>query len=289
MAGFSLHGVIGATGSGKSGLALRMAEAMGGEILAVDSMTVYHGMDIGTAKPTPAERERVPHHGLDLVEPSEAFTARRFVEYADRVVEDCRRRDVPLVAVGGTPLYWKSWLEGIFDGPSADAMLRAELDALPNEALMAELQRVDPPTAERLHVNDRRRLTRAVEVHRLTGTPISELQEQWATPTRRFDIELVGLRWERSVLNRRINARCKQMMADGWLEEVRALGPLGPTASEAVGYKLLTDHLAGKLPLDDAVEQIKIRTRQLAKRQMTWFRRFEGVAWCDGVNETTHA
>ncbi|MEM6562072.1 MAG: tRNA (adenosine(37)-N6)-dimethylallyltransferase MiaA, partial [Planctomycetota bacterium] len=273
MAGFALHGVIGATGSGKSAVALRLAEQFGGEILAVDSMTVYRGMDIGTAKPTATERARVVHHGLDLVDAGEAFTARRFVEYADGVVEDCRRRDVPLIAVGGTPLYWKSWLEGIFDGPSADPALRAELDALPTEALVAELRRVDPASADRLHANDRRRLTRAVEVHRLTGTPISALQEQWATPTRRFEIELVGLRWDRPTLNRRINGRCKQMIADGWLDEVRRLGPLGPTASEAVGYKLLGDHLAGRLSLDDAVEQIKIRTRQLAKRQMTWFRR----------------
>ncbi|MEM6315428.1 MAG: tRNA (adenosine(37)-N6)-dimethylallyltransferase MiaA, partial [Planctomycetota bacterium] len=283
MAGFALHGVIGATGSGKSAVALRLAEQLGGEILAVDSMTVYRGMDIGTAKPTAAERARVVHHGLDLVDAGEAFTARRFVEYADGVVEDCRRRGIPLVAVGGTPLYWKSWLEGIFDGPSADPALRAELDALPTEALVAELQRVDPASADRLHANDRRRLTRAVEVHRLTGTPISALQEQWATPTRRFEIDLVGLRWDRPTLNRRINARCKQMIADGWLDEVRRLGPLGPTASEAVGYKLLGDHLTGRLSLDDAVEQIKIRTRQLAKRQMTWFRRFAGVAWRDNA------
>ncbi|MEM6562292.1 MAG: tRNA (adenosine(37)-N6)-dimethylallyltransferase MiaA [Planctomycetota bacterium] len=285
MAGFALHGVIGATGSGKSAVALRLAEQLGGEILAVDSMTVYRGMDIGTAKPTAAERARVVHHGLDLVDAGEAFTARRFVEYADGVVEDCRRRGIPLVAVGGTPLYWKSWLEGIFDGPSADPALRAELDALPTEALVAELQRVDPASADRLHANDRRRLTRAVEVHRLTGTPISALQEQWATPTRRFEIDLIGLRWDRPTLNRRINARCKQMIADGWLDEVRRLGPLGPTASEAVGYKLLGDHLTGRLSLDDAVEQIKIRTRQLAKRQMTWFRRFAGVAWRDVTSE----
>ena len=279
-------GVLGPTASGKSGLALAAAEAVGGEVLAVDSMTVYRGLDVGTAKPAPQERARVPHHGLDLAEPTEPFTVARWLAEADRAIADARQRGVPIIAVGGTPMYWKALLEGLFEGPPADPAVRAALAGLSNEALRAELAAGDPESARRIHVNDRQRLSRAVEVLRLTGRPISQLQAEWDRGRRRHDVRLIGLRWDRPSLNRRINARAKQMAAAGWAEEVRGLlekhGRLSENALDAAGYRPMLAHVAGRLPLADAVEQVKIKTRQLAVKQMRWFRRFENVTWLNG-------
>lgn len=285
-----LFAIIGPTASGKSALALELAWRLGGEILCVDSMTVYRGMDIGTAKPTPEDRARVVHHGLDLVEPTEAFTAARFVQLADAVIADARARNVPLVCVGGTPLYFKTLFEGLFEGPSADAELRARLDAEPLETLYEKLRRVDPEATTRIHLNDRKRIVRALEVFELTGKPISQHQREWGVQVRHA-ARWIGLSWDREVLNRRINARVKQMIELGWLDEVRTLlarhGTLSKTAAEATGYAELIAHVQGKLPLDDAIEQIKIHTRQLARRQMKWFRRFENTHWLAGDGEVS--
>ena len=277
--------ILGPTASGKSTLAHAVALRIGGEILAVDSMTVYRGMDLGTAKPTQVERGEVRYHGLDLVNPDEDFTVARWVDLAERTVADASERGVPLVLCGGTPLYYQSLFHGLFDGPPADAEFRRSLEPLSGDELRSRLAGVDPVAAERLHANDRRRLVRALEVHHATGRPISDQQTQWdAGP--RYESTRVGLRWDRPELNGRINARAKAMIAAGWPEEVRSLldryGEFSPTAREAAGYRLLTDHLRGRLSLDDATEQIKIKTRQLAKRQMTWFRRFESVTWLAG-------
>ena len=277
--------ILGPTASGKSDLALAVARRAGAEILSVDSMQVYRGMDVGTAKPSPAEREGVPHHLLDVVGPDEPFTVARFVTLADAVIADATRRGVPLVATGGTPLYYKALFEGLFEGPAADEATRARLRELPGEELYRRLTEADPAAAARIHPNDQKRLVRALEVHELTGRPISSFQTHWTAPERRHDAAWVGLDWEREALNRRINARVRAMMAAGWLEEVRRLveaGPLSHTAAEATGYRELIDHLAGKLTLDEATEQIKIATRQLARRQMKWFRRFGGVTWLRG-------
>jgi tRNA dimethylallyltransferase len=255
-------------------------------------MTIYRGMDIGTAKPTAAERARVPHHGLDLAEPAMRFSATQWLAEAERVITDCQARGVPLVAVGGTPMYWKMLLEGVFEGPAADPALRAELEAQSAETLRAELERVDPVSAERLHLNDQRRTVRAVEVYRLTGKPISAHQTQWEQNRTRHAIRLFGLRWDRPALNRRINARAKQMIADGWVEEVRhllATGGIGPTAAEAVGYRHLIEHVEGRLPLADALEQVKIKSRQLGVKQMRWFRRFPTVRWLDAETADANA
>jgi tRNA dimethylallyltransferase len=278
--------ILGPTASGKSALALALAERWNAEILSADSMQVYRGMDIGTAKPTPAERRRVRHHLIDVVEPTEPFTVARFVELADAVIDDARARRVPLIVTGGTPLYYKALFEGLFDGPSADESLRDRLRELDNATLHARLARVDPVAAERIHVNDTKRLVRALEVFELTGKPISLHQTEWADGPMRHEACWFGLNWEREALNRRINARVKQMIADGWLEEVRALlarhGELSATASEATGYAELITHLRGEISLHDAVEQIKIATRQLARRQMKWLRRWRQVRWLDG-------
>jgi tRNA dimethylallyltransferase len=208
------------------------------------------------------------------------------VGMADEVIRDAKHRNVPLVVTGGTPLYYKALFEGMFDGPGADAAVRERLRATSNEDLHRRLSEVDPASAARIHANDTKRLVRALEVFELTGRPISSFQTDWAEPKRRHDAVWVGLSWDKEVLNRRINARVKAMLAAGWVEEVRGLleryPALSHTAAEATGYRELIEHVRGNLPLDEAVERIKIATRQLARRQLKWFRRFPGVNWVPG-------
>jgi tRNA dimethylallyltransferase len=290
--------ILGPTASGKSALALALAERLSGgaEILSVDSMQVYRGMDIGTAKPTPAEQARVRHHLIDIVEPNEPFTVARFVELADAVIADAARRGVRLLLTGGTPLYYKALFDGLFDGPGADASIRDRLRNLPNDELHRRLTEADSAAASRIHANDTKRLVRALEVYELTGKPISSFQSEWESPTRRHEARWIGLMWDREALNRRINARVKAMIAAGWLDETRSLlsrfSSLSPTAAEATGYHELIEHLNGQSSLDEAIEQIKIATRQLARRQMKWFKRFPDVHWLPGdrpVDENTNA
>jgi tRNA dimethylallyltransferase len=279
--------ILGPTASGKSALALEICRRVGGELLSVDSMQVYKEMDIGTAKPTAAEQAEVRHHLIDLVAPNEPFTVARFVELADAVIADARRRGVPLVVTGGTPLYYKALFEGLIEGPGADETIRARLRELSGEELYARLKQIDPAAAERIHANDQKRLVRALEVYELTGQPISSFQTHWEEKNPpRYSVAWVGLNWDREVLNRRINARTRAMMEAGWVEEVRGLlkkyGTLSHTAAEATGYAELIAHMQGKMSLDDATEQIKIGTRQLARRQMKWLRRFPNVKWLRG-------
>jgi tRNA dimethylallyltransferase len=278
--------ILGPTASGKSALAMAIARRTGAEILSVDSMQVYRGLDIGTAKPSAAERAEVRHHGLDLASPTESFSVARFVEFADDVIGDAAARNVPLIATGGTPLYFKALFEGLFDGPSADPGVRERLGLLTNEELHQRLTTVDPAAGARIHLRDTRRLIRALEVYEATGRPISSLQTEWAAGVARHAAVWIGLHWDRDVLNRRINARVKAMVAAGWVDEARVLldsgQPLSRTAAEATGYSELFEHLAGRLPLDEAIERIKMATRQLARRQMKWFRRFPNVHWLPG-------
>lgn len=282
--------ILGPTASGKSAVALALARRIGAEILSVDSMQVYRGMDIGTAKPSAAERQEIPHHLLDVVHPTETFTVARFVESADAVIADAARRRVPLIATGGTPLYFKALFEGLFEGPSADAKLRTELKQQSGEALWAELNRIDTAAAQRIHANDTKRLIRALEIYRLTGRPISELQSQWNGGEPRHRALWFGLDWDRSALNQGINRRTRQMLDAGWLDEMRRLlanhGALSKTSAEATGYAELIEHLQGRLSLEEAIERIKIATRQLARRQIKWIRRFPGVAWVRGERPT---
>jgi tRNA dimethylallyltransferase len=208
------------------------------------------------------------------------------VELADTTIAKLSEEETPIIATGGTPLYYKALFEGLFEGPPADVQLRARLAEQSPEALHARLMEVDPMAAGRIHRNDTRRTIRALEVYELTGKPITSFQTDWASPDRRHAARWFGLSWESEALNRRINARVKQMIAAGWVEETRALleggKPLSLTAAEATGYRELILHLQGKMTLDDAIEQIKIATRQLAKRQMKWFRRFPEVKWLSG-------
>jgi tRNA dimethylallyltransferase len=283
--------IAGPTAGGKSDLAVEVALALGergtpGEVVSADSVQILRGMDIGSGKATVAERRGVPHHLIDIVEPTEAFTVNDWLAGANRAVAEIGSRGGVPVVVGGTHLYVKAFLEGLFEGPEPDEALREELRGMGLARLRAELERVDPAAAARIHPNDERRTVRALEVYRQTGRPISEHQRQWDRGAR-SDCVLVGIEWPVEELNRRINARVKGMMAAGLLEEVRGLwsaGRLGPQAREALGYKQLLVHLEGRCSLEDAVEAIKIETRRFAKNQRTWIRRLKtipGAVWID--------
>jgi tRNA dimethylallyltransferase len=279
--------IIGPTAGGKSDLAVEVALAMDGEVVTADSVQIYRGMDIGSAKPTDAERRGVPHHLLDIVEPTERFTVSDWLAAAETAVTEVRSRGRVPVVVGGTHLYIKAFLEGLFEGPDPDPALRERLRARGLADLRAELERVDPAAAARIHPNDERRTVRALEVYHQTGRPITEHQKQWDRGGVRQDCVLIGLDWAVEALNRRINARVRAMMEAGLLDEVRGLWRaerLGPQAREALGYKQLLDHLEGGSSLDEAVEQIKVETRRFAKNQRTWLRRLRttpGSVWID--------
>ncbi|MCB9856707.1 MAG: tRNA (adenosine(37)-N6)-dimethylallyltransferase MiaA [Phycisphaerales bacterium] len=281
--------LLGVTASGKSSCALAIAAELNAEIVSVDSMQVYRGMDIGTAKASPVERSRVPHHLIDVVDPWESFSAARFGEMADEAIHDIARRGRRPLIVGGTPLYVMSLVFGMFEGPAADAAFRSALreraDAEGNPALHADLVRVDPEAAARIHPNDYKRIERALEVHHATGKPLSALQTQWDSGRMRYPARIVGLRREKEDASRRINARVKQMITDGLVGEVRSLlaHPRGMSeqARQALGYAQIIDHVEGRCPLDDAVEAIKIQTRRFAKHQRTWFRKFHFAKWVD--------
>ena len=281
--------IVGPTAGGKTALSIELARrlAAGGECICADSMQVYRGMDIGTAKPDAHEQEMAAHHLLDLIEPDEPFSVDHWLPLAEQKVEEIRKRGSIPILVGGTNLYIQAFISGMMDGPAPDEELRRSLQAMASQTLHDELRIVDPVSANRIHANDRRRTIRALEVHRLTGRPISESQEQWNQPRHRSDTLLIGLNYPAEVINPRINSRVREMMDAGLLEEVTRLhagGKLGPQAIEALGYRQLVDHLEGRLELTEAIEQIKIKTRRFAKQQRTWLKRFQGQLggyWAD--------
>jgi tRNA dimethylallyltransferase len=278
--------MTGPTASGKSALALELAERIGGEIISMDSMTLYRGMDIGTAKPTIAEQARVPHHLLDAFDPWESATVAWWLAAAEAACADIAARGKRAIFVGGTPFYLKALLHGLFPGPPADAALRAKLEADAEhdgkEHLHARLAAVDAKTAARLHPNDIRRVIRALEVFELTGRPISAWQQTWDSPAfgnaspKSAPIPAVVLTLPRDELYRRIDARVGTMLEAGWLEEVRQLRelprPLSREASQAIGYRELLEYLDGRGSLAEAAALIQTHTRQFAKRQLTWLR-----------------
>ncbi len=287
--------IVGCTASGKSELAeaiaLRQRERFGQNptIMAVDSMQVYRGMDIGTAKPSAQARQRINYLMLDVADPWESFSAARFAGLAGPLIEQYRQnREAPgLILVAGTVLYLRALLEGLFEGPAADPVLRTELRrraaAEGAAALHHELAAVDPAAGQRIHPNDLRRIIRALEVFRLTGTPISQLQTQWTAAAPRWPCRLAGLVREKADLNHRINRRVHAMIEAGLVDEVRRLAagsrPLSMQARAGVGYKEVLEYLAGQSTLAEAIERIKINTRHLAKLQRTWLRRFTAVQW----------
>ncbi|MEQ1439580.1 tRNA (adenosine(37)-N6)-dimethylallyltransferase MiaA [Fontimonas sp. SYSU GA230001] len=283
--------LMGPTAAGKSGLALALAERVPVEIISVDSAQIYRGMDIGTAKPSAAERARVPHHLIDILDPSDSYSAARFAAEARVLIEQIRQRGrVPLL-VGGTMLYFRALLHGLSELPPADPSLRARLQALAREhgwpALHERLRRVDPVTAARLHPNDRQRIARALEIVELTGKPASALHGPAGKPALEGRVLRFALVPERRAeLHARIDQRFEQMMRQGFLDEVRRLWSRGDLRTDlpsmrAVGYRQLWAHLDGRLTLDEAVAQGKAATRQYAKRQLTWLRGEPGLSVLD--------
>ncbi|HZT79513.1 MAG TPA: tRNA (adenosine(37)-N6)-dimethylallyltransferase MiaA, partial [Gemmataceae bacterium] len=267
--------------SGKTALALCLAERLGAEIVSMDSMALYRGMDIGTAKPTAEERRRVPHHLIDVLAPWESASVAWWLQHAADCCRDIEARGKRVLIVGGTALYLKALLRGLFDGPPADEGLRRRLTEeagrLGRQALHDRLARVDPATAARLHPNDVRRAVRALEVWELTGRPLSAWQTQWADgPGESGRPPPLWLDLPRAELYARIDERVRQMFAAGLVDEVRALRrlprPLSREAAQALGYKEVFDHLDGRATLEETVARVQTRSRNYAKRQLTWFR-----------------
>lgn len=274
--------LAGPTASGKSAAALALAERIGAEIVSVDSALVYRGMDIGTAKPTAAERARVPHHLIDIRDPAQAYSAAEFAADAARLVAGIRGRGRPVVLAGGTMLYFKALFEGLDAMPPADAAVRSQIEAEARAhgwpALHAQLAEVDPGTAARLAPNDAQRIQRALEVFRVTGQPLSHFHgTAERTPGLQPDLLLSLEPTERGWLHRRIEQRFDAMLAAGFLDEVRRLRERGDLHAElpsmrCVGYRQAWEALDGAWPLDSVRERGMAATRQLAKRQLTWLR-----------------
>ena len=270
--------IAGPTAVGKSEVALLLAEKIGGEIISVDSMQVYRGLDIGTAKPSAAERARVPHHLIDVVELHEPFDAARFVELAGKAVTEIQSRNHVPIFCGGTGLYFKAFLEGIGQAPPSDAKLRAELEATPLTGLLRELEQRDPATFEKIDRQNPRRVVRAMEVIWLTGKPFSAQRAEWNAERGTRNAEMVFvLTREPADLRARIEARVDAMFAAGLVDETRRLladGLAGNrNAMQALGYRQVVEHLRGERGLPETVALVKTRTWQFARRQRTWFRR----------------
>jgi tRNA dimethylallyltransferase len=272
--------LTGPTACGKSRLGITLARRLKAEIISLDSMAVYREMDIGTAKITTEERKGVPHHMIDIVDPSIDYSLAQYVQEAADKIAELQLRNKKVLFVGGTPLYLKAMLRGIFEGPPADQAYRRELqekmDNNPPGFLHKLLKKVDPVTAKRLHSNDTKRIIRALEVYEKTGKSISSFQKQFEVGTPAEQCQVYVLQMPRDVLYARINKRVDKMIYDGFLEEVKMLStrkvPISSTARQALGYKELFDYLDEKITYHRAVELIKQNTRNFAKRQETWFR-----------------
>ncbi len=274
--------LLGATASGKHTAALELASRFDAEIVSIDSMKVYRGMDIGTAKPSPEQLRDVPHHLIDICDSSESYNAGRFVAHAQAAQTDIESRGKRALFVGGTALYYKAFMYGLFSGPEADPELREELSAMGGEKLHAELERVDPPAAARIHPHDMKRLVRAVEVYRKTGTPISTMQTQFDSP--KIEAVVLCIRWDREILKQRIEERVDRMLSDGQEEEVRNLlaSSWGKEGRQAVGYREIILYLRGEIDLEEARRQMIRNTFELARRQVQWFRSFPEIHWVEG-------
>jgi tRNA dimethylallyltransferase len=286
--------IVGPTASGKSALALHLAGELAAEIVSADSVQVYRGLDIGSAKPTFDERARVPHHLIDVADPDEQFDAARFRALASRAINDIEGRGRRVVVAGGTGLYVRALLGGLFPSPPKDPELRSSLTQeakrLGREALWERLAASDPAAAGRIHPHDLVRIVRALEVIALCGRPLSDLQAGHAFAERAYRYVKVGLRLPREELYRRIEERVEAMLASGWLEEVRSLvSRWGPEvrALQSLGYRQLAAHLAGRLSLEEARGQIIRDTRRYAKRQLVWFRADPQILWLEAASPET--
>lgn len=289
--------IVGPTAGGKTGLSIALCreyERRGlpaGHAVVADAYQIYKGMNIGTAKPTAEERAAAEHHLIDLVDPSERFTVADWLEHAESVTSGLISEGIHPVIVGGTNLYIQTFLDGMFSAPEPSDEVMAQVEGMEQAERRAKLLEVDPEAHERIDSNDLRRTRRALAVFLQTGTPITDLQRQWDQEDHaRPGAVLVGLHWPSEEINPRINARVKQMIEMGLVDEARGLwdsGKLGEQASQAIGYKQLIEHFEGRCTLDEAIERIKIDTRRFAKNQRTWLKRFRGrradSIWIDAV------
>ncbi|HEV7925693.1 MAG TPA: tRNA (adenosine(37)-N6)-dimethylallyltransferase MiaA [Verrucomicrobiae bacterium] len=274
--------LAGPTAAGKSAVAMALCEMLGGEIISVDSMQVYQGLDIGTAKPSAADRQRVRHHLIDVVTLKESFDAAQFVRLARVAAQEIEARGRRPIFCGGTGLYFKAYLEGLGPAPPKDASIRTELEATPPPQLLEELERCDPVAFQTLDLSNPRRVIRALEVIRLTGQPFSAQRAQWSVGGRP-GASMIGLTRPAGELAQRIHERVDEMFRQGLVAETESLLAQclaeNPTAMQALGYRQVVEHLRGLRRLPETIELVKIRTRQFAKRQLTWFRRQMNLEW----------
>lgn len=278
--------IVGPTGTGKTELACELARRTGAEIIGCDSMQVYRGMDIGTAKPSPELRAQIPHHGIDLVAPDEPMSAGRFAEYARKAALEILQRGRPVILCGGSGLYARAFVGGLISSVEADPLLRAELEARSTESLLTELRRSDPESARRISPRDRVRIVRALEIALLIGRPASAIRSQHGFEDRPFDVRWLGIAVERDALVLRLRRRVDRMFAEGLVEEVRSLHAAGYTQElrplRSIGYREVASLLEARIGEAEAREATVHSTRRYAKRQRTWFRAERELEWVSG-------
>ena len=281
--------LLGPTAVGKTEIAIQLAQRLNAEIVSVDSRQIYQRMDIGTAKPTPEEQQSARHHLIDCVDISQPFSVADYQSLADAAIADIQNRGKRVLLVGGAGLYFRAIVDGLFEGPGADPSLRKRLEAeaaqFGVEALHKRLHACDPESAERIHPNNVVRVIRALEVYELTGTPMSELQQQWHPEKQRYPFIAFGLTMPRALLYRRIEQRVDVMLANGLIAEVESLLKAGyardSVALQSFGYRELIAYLGGDCTYMEAISQLKQNTRRFAKRQLTWFRKDTRIEWLD--------
>ena len=285
--------LTGPTASDKTEIGFNVAREINGEIISADSMLFYRGMDIGTAKPSVSMRETVPHHFIDIIYPWESYSVGKYVKDVEYLIGDISRRKQKFLIIGGSPLYIKGIVDGIFNGPEADWNIRSELERIAEEKgnlhVHEILQRIDPAKADELHPNNLRRIIRAIEVYRKTGKQASALQKQYKLARKSYKFKIICISREREDIYRRIGERVEIMFGNGLVDEVRSLldNPegLSKQARQALGYKEVIQYLEDGLTLDDTKEMVKLNTRRFAKRQMTWFRSFPDVQWLEAEED----
>ncbi|GJQ58004.1 MAG: tRNA (adenosine(37)-N6)-dimethylallyltransferase MiaA [Candidatus Scalindua sp. AMX11] len=283
--------LTGTTASDKTDIGFHIAQEIDGEIISADSMLIYRGMDIGTAKPTLEMRKKIPHHLIDIVDPWESYSVGKYVEDVENVIGALRKKMRKCIIVGGTPLYIKGIRDGIFRSPEADWKIREELERCANERgnlyVHGILEKIDPITAKKLHPNNLRRIIRAIEVYKRTGKQMSYLQELSGKEKRNCTI--VCITREREDRYRRIHKRVDTMFNKGLVDEVQSLldspNGIGRQAGQALGYREVIQYLNGECTLDEAKDLLKLHTRRFSKRQMTWFRSFSNIKWVEVKEE----
>ena len=281
--------LLGPTAVGKTEIAIQLAQHLNAEIVSVDSRQIYRQMDIGTAKPTPEERQTAPHHLIDCVDISQPFSVADYQSLVDTAIADIQSRGKQVLLVGGAGLYFRAVVDGLFEGPDADSALRERLEQEAAQrgvdVLHERLRACDPVSAERIHPNNVVRVIRALEVYELTGTPMSEHQQQWHEEKQRYPFIAFCLTLPRALLYQRIEQRVDVMLANGLIAEVEALLAAGyardTVALQSFGYKELIAYLDGECTYLEAVERLKRNTRRFAKRQLTWFRKDTRIEWID--------